>query len=210
MSPPVLWLGGSACAGKTTVAGLLARRHGLLLVHADDLFEAHRRRADPTRHARFLAVAALPPAALWAEPVAERAAELLAFYEDEFEMLREDLAILLPGGPPILVEGVGLLPDLVAAADPAPRAAWLIAEPAWRRRACRRRGPFVADLLAAEPDPDATFERWMARDDEVARHVEAEARRLRLPVVRVGEGRGVAEVAAEAAAALGLEHQRVP
>ena len=92
----------------------------------------------------------------------------------------------------------------MAAADPAPRAVWLIAEPAWRRRAYRERGPFVADLLAAEPDPDAAFERWIARDDEVARHLEAEARRLGLPVVRVGEGRGIEEVAAEAAQALGL------
>src|SRR4051794_31012591 len=41
----VFWLGGSSCAGKTSIARLLAAAHGLLVYSCDDAFEAHRRRA---------------------------------------------------------------------------------------------------------------------------------------------------------------------
>ncbi len=49
----VLWLGGSTCAGKTSVAKRLAASHGLRVYHCDDAFEDHRKRADPDRHPGF-------------------------------------------------------------------------------------------------------------------------------------------------------------
>src|SRR5262245_29340911 len=109
--PHVYWLGGSACAGKTSVARLLAAAHGLALYSCDERFEEHRRRADPARHARFRRVADLAPEALFSGPAEVQAAELLGFYEDEMEMVFEDLAAI-PG--PVLAEGVGLLPAQIA------------------------------------------------------------------------------------------------
>lgn len=178
----VFWIGGSACAGKTTLARRLAARHGLTLYSCDGRFEDHRRRADPLRHPRFHGLMDLPPERLFAPPAEARAEELLGFYRDEWEMVLEDLRAL-PGPLPAVVEGVGLLPDLVAAICPDPRRSlWRIATPAFRRQVYAGREDVVRETLKGFPDPDAAFEVWMERDDLIARHLEREARRLGLRV----------------------------
>jgi hypothetical protein len=180
----VSWIGGSACAGKTTLARRLAARHGLALYSCDDHFEAHHRRADPRRHPRFHSLMDLPPERLFAPPAAARAEELLGFYRDEWEMVLEDLrARPGPVVVPTIVEGVGLLPDLVAAVCPDPgRSLWRIATPAFRRHVYAGRGDVVRETLKGLPNPEAAFEVWMDRDDLIARHLEEEARRLGLRV----------------------------
>lgn len=178
----VSWIGGSACAGKTTLARRLAARHGLVLYSCDDHFEDHRRRADPRRHPRFHGLMDLPPERLFAPPAAARAEELLGFYRDEWEMVLEDLRAR-PGPVPAIAEGVGLLPDLVAAVCPDPsRSIWRIATPAFRRQFYARRGDLVRETLKGLPDPDIAFEVWMERDDIIARHLEGEARRVGMRV----------------------------
>lgn len=189
----VFWLGGSACAGKTSIARHLAAEHGLTLYSCDDHFEKHRRQADPTRHPDFYRLMDTPMETLWARPVEVQIAELLCFYQDELDMVFEDLRDL-PG--PVLVEGVGLLPERIAAvcAEPCP-ALWLISTPSFRRQIYPARGPFVQDLLRRCADPEEAFSRWMERDDQIARQLEEDARQLGLGVVVVDGGQGVEEVA---------------
>jgi hypothetical protein len=175
----VLWLGGSACAGKSSAARALAAAHGLTLYSCDDWFAEHRRRAAPALHPHFCRLMDLPVERLWRPPAAARARELLRFYEDELAMVMEDLRGL-PG--PVLAEGVGLLPAGVAGALSSPdQACWLIATPGFRRRHYARRGPWLAELLGRCPDPERAFAVWMARDDEVARRLAAQAAALSLP-----------------------------
>jgi hypothetical protein len=190
----VFFLGGSACAGKTSVARLLAARHGLSLYSVDDRFEEHRRRADRERHPSFARLMDREPRELWVGPPEAQADDLIAFYRDELEMVLEDLADF-PG--PVLAEGVGLLPELVAPLlSEETTAAFLVSTAEFRRQAYCQRGPFVAELLAQCPDPEAAFARWMARDDLVAARIVDEARREGLPVLNVDGERSVEEVAA--------------
>jgi 2-phosphoglycerate kinase len=176
--PHVLWLGGSACAGKSTAARSLAAAFGLTLYSCDEQFEEHRRRASPERHPHFHRLMDRSPEELWAPPVATQVRDLLLFYEDEFAMVAEDLRSL-PG--PVIAEGVGLLPALVAGVLGEPhRACWLIATPEFRRRHYPRRG--LADLLGGYPDPRRACEDWMTRDDEIAIHLKSQATARALPV----------------------------
>lgn len=187
----VLWLGGSACAGKTSIARRLAAEHGFTLYSCDDRFEEHRRRANRARHPHFHRLMDAPMAELWAQPAAVQAADLLRFYADEIEMVFEDLRNL-PG--PVLAEGVGLLPEQVAAVCPEPhRALWLISTPGFRRQAYPQRGPFVQELLGRCADPEEAFSRWMDRDDQIARHLEENARRHGLGVLAVNGGQTLEE-----------------
>ena len=196
----VYWLGGSACAGKTSVARRLAAEHGLALYSCDDRFEEHRRRADPVRHARFRRVADRTPEELWSGPAEVQAAELLGFYEDELEMVCEDLAAI---SRPVLAEGVGLLPERIADVLVAPhRAVWLIATADFRRRAYPGRGSFVAEMLERYDDPERTFAAWMRRDSIIADALLEGARRTGGAVLHVDGSRTIEETASTVAGLL--------
>lgn len=206
------WLGGSACAGKTSVARLLAERHGFTVYSLDDEFPRHRARASAILHPGFCALMDLPPEELWARPAAEQAQALLAFHRDQLALALEDLGDLTALGHPVLAEGVGILPELL---PPGARAAFLIADPLWRRAAYPRRGEWVRDLLARHPDPDAAFERWMERDDRVALHVAREAERRGFPCLVIGGGggdggRSLAEIAAATESLLRMGEEPPP
>lgn len=182
--PNVLWLGGSACSGKTTIASRLAARYRIELYSCDQHFEAHRERADPRLHPAFCRLAARPSAELWRAPVESRVEELLAFYRDEFGMILEDLALRC--GAPVLVEGVGLLPELVMPhCRGRGEALWLVSTATFRRRTYPARGGWVGELLGASESPDVAFESWMARDDGLATSIVAAAGRVGARVVGV-------------------------
>ena len=197
----ILFLGGSACAGKSSVARLLAARHRLTLYSVDERFAEHRPRAESKRHLGFIRLMDRKPQDLFAGSAESQAAELLAFYRDELEMVLEDLEGI---SGPAVAEGVGLLPELVAPHLGDRRTAvFLVATADFRRRTYRGRGAFVAELLAQCADPDAAFERWMARDDLVAERIVETAGKGHLPTLLVDGSKSVESVTAAVEHALG-------
>lgn len=190
------WLGGSTCAGKTSVARLLAAAHGLRLYHCDDAFENHRTRARPDRHPGFHRLMDLTGPELWSRPAEQQVEDLLAFYRDGFALILEDLRAL-PPGPPVLVEGTGLLPDVLHPVLAEPwRALFLVSTPAFRRRLYPERGAWVREELAGTGDPEETFARWMTRDDTLARLRAERAAAFGLRAVEV-DGRQTLEETAD-------------
>lgn len=178
----VLWLGGSPCAGKSTVAERLAGEHGLRLYSCDAEHERHAAEARRRGLRTFVKLATLGFARIMGRPHEEMLRDALELCREEFPMILEDLAALPPGRP-VLAEGTALLPELVAgAAGPDPRAVWLVpTEAAQRERYARR--PWAAGLLRAAPDPDGAWDRWMRRDTATAEHVRQQAQARGLPVV---------------------------
>src|SRR5215211_1342159 len=140
----VLWLGGGQWAGKTTVAQLLVARHPLLLYaydYHDARSHADRSRADPARfphRAAFFAALDRHPDEVWVTRTPEEMAEgTLHSFRERFEMVVEDL-LAMPPGPPILAEGWGLRPELVAPLLDSPRkAVFLVPTEEFRRRQLR-------------------------------------------------------------------------
>ena len=116
-----LWIGGGQWAGKSTVARLLARRYGLTAYHYDyqdarghnDLRIAARvRRGEPAEG----------PSAdqAWLAGSPEQlAAATLASFEERFSWALDDLRARTAGRP-VIAEGWGLRPDLVAPLIEAP------------------------------------------------------------------------------------------
>lgn len=192
--PRVLWVGGSPCAGKSTLAALLADRHGLALYHCDEALPAHLRRAAPTAYPLMHTLTNTPWNALWARPVDAQIREELAFYREEFPLVLEDLRGF-PTTSPVIAEGTALLPELVAPhlAEPH-RALWLVPSAAFQREQYAQR-PRIHDILRQCDEPRAAFENWMRRDIGFADTVERHAKERHLPVLRVDGTRGVEALA---------------
>ena len=191
----VFWLGGSPCAGKSTVAALLAERHGLRLYSCDSHFDRHRLSSDIARQPTLARFRAASWAEIFLQPLSAMVRDEIAAGREEFPMVVADLAAL-PPGKPVLAEGTALLPECVAPLRPRPhRAAWLVPSTAFQRAHYARR-EWAALLVAGLPDPDRAFENWMRRDEVYARWVRAQARRFGYPVYVVDSWHAITAVTA--------------
>jgi 2-phosphoglycerate kinase len=107
----VLWIGGGGYGGKTTIADLLARKHGFQAYHPEDLVDAHKQVASPEDHPALLA-----PFQGWEwffnRPIDEYIQGIEAGGREQFEMVVLDL-IRQHGQSPVVVEGVLLDPWLL-------------------------------------------------------------------------------------------------
>ena len=198
----MLWLGGAQWSGKSSVAKLLAVRHPLLLYaydYHDARSHADRSRAHPNRFPQrhsWLAALDRDPDVVWVTPTPEQmAASALQSFAERFEMVLEDLRAM-PGGPPVLAEGWGLRPDLVAPLLDSPRrAVFLVPSEEFRQSQLRtlpRAGRFTA---AGVSDPERAQRNRIVRDRLLAQDVVESARRLGLRVITVDGSQDVAGVA---------------
>jgi hypothetical protein len=197
----VLWLGGSPCAGKSTVAAVLAARHGLHVYSCDAAFERHAANATTPTLARLRA---MTPDDLFLRRRSPMIRDAVTACVEAFPMVLADLAAL-PPGPPVLAEGMALLPLCIATlgASALPRAAWLVPAPAFQRAHYAQRS-WARELVARTRDPAAAFEGWMRRDETSARLVQAQARRVSGAHLVVGSDTTVEAVAAWVEVRLGL------
>ena len=162
------WIGGSPCAGKSSVAALLAARHGLRHVECDAGADARLARMAGHGLPAYTELSALSTRDRLRRPPAWQAERELAFYAEQWPFLRAEL----PAGP-CVVEGADLLPSLLAAAGVPPgNAVWLVPTREFQLRHYAARD-WVADYLR---DCDAgAFDAWMRRDMLFAEHVRATA-----------------------------------
>jgi hypothetical protein len=199
----VLWIGGAQWSGKTSVAQLLAVRHPLIL-YAYDFHDARshadRSRADPARFPHryaFLMALDQNPDDAWVTPTPEAMAESARHsFRERFEMVLEDLAAL-PGDVPVLAEGWGLRPELIAPLlDDTRRAVFLVPSDGFREQQLRtlpRAGQFEIPGIT---NPDRAQRNRVERDRLLALDMVASANRLGLCVITVDGSRPVAEIAA--------------
>jgi hypothetical protein len=168
-----LWIGGSPCSGKSTVAQRLAAADGWSLYSCDDHWDDHVARATRDRLPVLTKVGSLAADVRLRQPIDVQVADVFEAYREEFALIRADLADV---AMPVIVEGAALLPELLATMGvPADRAVWMVPTEAFQRAYYARR-PWARDLLAGTPDADDLFDAWMRRDAAfaglVARHAE--------------------------------------
>ncbi|HEV2894147.1 MAG TPA: hypothetical protein VG411_10350, partial [Actinomycetota bacterium] len=131
------YLGGSPCAGKTTIADLLAERHGLHAFHCDESAEPRLAlvRRSPSPAIRELVT--LPDCERLRRPPAWQADQEVQFYRAQFPHLLDELGSV---PQPCIAEGADFLPELVQEAGiPLARAVWIVPAPQFQLDHYRRR-----------------------------------------------------------------------
>jgi len=188
----VLWVGGAQWAGKTTVARLLAARYPLV-VYAYDYHDARshsaRARADADRFPAYNALLAAlddDPDRVWSDPSPEQMAEReLAVFSERFQMVLEDLSALAEATP-VLAEGWGLRPDLVAPHLAAPeQAIFLVPTRSFRQSQLDALDRAKRLRVSGLQEPTRAQRNRVERDLLLSDDVVARASALGLPVLEV-------------------------
>lgn len=192
-----LWIGGGQWAGKSTVARLLAHRYGITVYH----YDFHDARAhDDRRIARRIRLGQPPagpdPDDMWLNTTPEAmAAETLAGFPIRFEWALDDLRALVSGRP-IIAEGWGLRPELVAPLIGSYRRMVVMVPTDDFRDQQVRRLTRASGIGAAVSDPDRAQRNRLARDRLVAHDAARNAYRLGIRVIEI-DGSHDAEAVAD-------------
>lgn len=196
-----LWIGGGQWAGKSTVARLLAVRYGLTAYHYDyHDARAHNDRRIARRVELGEPTAEPDPDTRWVHPTPEEmAAETLAGFPIRFNWALDDLRALVSGRP-IIAEGWGLRPELVAPIIDSPRRMIVMAPTEEFRQHQLRELPRAAAFGHHVSDPTRAQHNRLARDHLVAEEAARTARRLGIRVIDVDgshDAQAVTEIVAD-------------
>lgn len=196
-----LWICGGQWAGKSTVSRLLARRHGITVYHYDfHDARAHQDRRVARRVLNGLPAADPDPETVWVDTTPERmAADTIAGFPLRFEWALDDLRALVSGRP-ILAEGWGLRPDLVAPLLDSPRRMIVLVPTDGFREHQLRVLPRAAAVAHRVSDPERAQRNRIERDRLVAADAVRTAKELGVRVLRVDgseDAEAVADVVAE-------------
>lgn len=202
MLQDVYWLGGSPCAGKSSVADRLVERYRLALYRCDDAFDRHMAQCNTQDHPTLAAIRTMTWDEIWMRPVAVQVAAELEAYREEWGLILGDLAHLLQDRP-VLVEGCALLPELVAALAPPQRALWFVPTPAFQRKHYAQR-EFIQHILAQCRAPQTAWDNWMGRDEQFGRAVADQAMQRGYTIEWVDGQRSIEELTSLAAAHFGF------
>ncbi|MDG4788837.1 hypothetical protein O7626_23415 [Micromonospora sp. WMMD1102] len=190
-----LWIGGAQWAGKSTVAGILAERYGLTHYHYDyhDARGHNDRRI--VRRLRRGEPADPDLETAWVDTTPEEMArQALAEFAVRFEWVQDDLRALAAPRP-VLAEGWGLRPDLVAAVSGSTRRMVVLVPTEDFRRHQLDRLPRAGRLAHQVSDPELAQCNRVQRDRLLAEDAVRGARRLGIRVIEVDGSRDAEEVA---------------
>ena len=189
----VLWIGGSPCAGKTSIADSLAEKYQGAVYHFDRMEPQHIARTTAANNPDLMAFLAMDMDQRWlTRSPDEMAHNAMASWLSRFPMVLDDLRAM-PTTSPIFAEGPGLFPECVAPLPVSPdQAIWLVAAEPFCLMVRQQRGG--SSLNAS--DPDLALRNIVQRDVVMARAVERQASERHLACHTVDGSRSLAQMIA--------------
>lgn len=179
-----LFIGGSPCSGKSTIAAALAERYNFAYYKIDDYEGEHINRSDSRQHTIMHKWKNPVWDDIWMRPPDIQVSEELQFYEERFSMILEDLHQFSEKDQ-IITEGAALLPDLMYKANVSvDRAIYLIPTKEFQVEYYSKRS-FIKGILSQCSNPEKAFFNWMERDYRFGKKIALQAKSLGYEVILV-------------------------
>jgi hypothetical protein len=188
----IYWIGGSPCAGKSSLAEILATSYGFYLYHADEAYTRHEKIVTQEHQPIFYKLTHSSSEDVWMRPVEQQVAEESQLYREEFPLILEEL-LALPKSQPILAEGTAFLPEcVIPLLGRRSQALWMVPTEEFQLTHYEGRS-WAKEVVKTCTNPEQAFYNWMQRDIRFAAFIKQEALRQRMPVLIVNETRSLAE-----------------
>ena len=187
----VFWIGGAPDAAKSTVANLLSTRHALAVYQYDQAELAHLTLlADGPSAYRELMNATMDER--WVDPEPRELFQRVrsSFYE-RWPFVLDDLRHF--GSQPVIAEGFGLMPDLVATVAAPNRAVFLVPDEEFKAISVSRRDKPTGRQRTR--DPERARRNVLQRDAQIALDVRAQAEKHGLLVLEATLERSIEDLA---------------
>jgi 2-phosphoglycerate kinase len=188
----VYWLGGSTCAGKTTIANNLSENYGLMVYHCDEYIGEHIKKSNAKEHPNLFKLTTLSWEDILNIPEEEYLVWIMNLFSEEFQMILEDLDRQIIEKP-ILVEGINLLPkllkDIVGDGD---NAIWLVTDDTFYSRHQMERKELF-DRINKCINPEQALNNYMNLDLAYGNYIKNEAQRLDLKVKVIEDNNDILE-----------------
>lgn len=178
----VWWIGGSPGAGKTSVAKALGEKYNLYVYHCDEHYKEHVKMSTKTRHPTIQKLAPMSEEEFWMRPVEQQYTEAIKFYQEEFNIMLNNIVNFLDPEKPIIIEGCIVMPQLLTELNiSTPKMLWLVPTPEFQRKQHLTRGEWVYDILSQCKTPVVALENWMKRDEMFAKYIIQQCTQKSLP-----------------------------
>lgn len=187
-----LWITGGQWVGKSTVAGIIAERYGLTHYHYDyHDSRGHLDRRTARRLRRGETLVEPDPESAWIRSTVEQTVdEALATFVERFDYVQDDLRALVSPRP-IIADGWGLRPELVAPLMSSPRQMVVMVPTEEFRQHQLRHLPRAGALRDDVSDPELAQRNRIARDRIIAEGAVSSAKRHHIRVIEVDGARDV-------------------
>jgi 2-phosphoglycerate kinase len=191
-TPVIYWIGGSTCAGKTTIANIISEKYSFKVYHCDEYLGKHIDKSNAQEHPNLNRVTKMSWNDILNMSVEEYLNWTIGLFKEEFEMIIEDLSILYDGKP-ILVEGVGLFPELINnVVFDKDHAIWVVADEKFYKKHQRDRKELFERIKECL-NPEKALQNYMDFDLAMGRYIINDAKKLALNVIEVKNDNDIEE-----------------
>lgn len=204
----VRWIAGGTAAGKSTLARVLADRHGADVYNGDRAEHSWLARCTPQRHPHLSAMRGVPPGGMWESRTPQQVFQAMASLHGEtIGFVIEDL-LTMPADHIILVDYFGILPAHLAPLlhHQPDQAVFLLPTPEFRQNALRARyaDPARARANWGSNDPETMLAMRLARDALWDEEVRSQADGHALDIITVNGSTPATDLAGQLATRFGL------
>ena|SRR5690554_5897704 len=171
----VYWIGGSPCAGKTSISEMLVEKYDFTLYRCDDYLDKHLKIGAKRNYPIMSKLCKMSCDEIWMRSIDIQVYEEFQYYREEFSLILEELEEYSVEQT-VLVEGTAVLPDAIEVLNIEKNRVVFIVPSANFQLEHYIKRDFIPYVLEGCKNKDKAFENWMQRDMEFAKEIARQAR----------------------------------